>query len=324
MTEPTWSEIETTVPNYVGTLKRTAHSATLVGGKIYILGGLNVFGTDALVRIFIFDITSTTWTTLPVPQGLDGRDVFSLFAHTGTLIEDRILFIGGFIGMEGVECSDLVFSLDLVRREFTVNETTGHHRGPIADHSADLLPREEHIVVYGGQAGDEGFTSDPLYSLNVKSMKWSRLPFKGRAPSPRGNHGSCLVYKTLYIFGGASNNYRVLRDLHILDLAPSVPEFSEVITAYAPEIRFGTVFVHDRGQLFLFGGKSSFFGEDDRLNDLYRFDLRNKSWHSCGRWMAANPPLERSNHKAVKLQNRVLVFGGVTVNFGRILQLALD
>ena len=326
---PTWKQLDWPVPHWARRLSRRAHSATQVGHKIYIIGGLGRTRPEETRSVFILDVASRQWSFVDLPSGLDGRRNFSLFAHTSTLVDNKILFIGGFIGLGALRCSDLIFSLDLELKEFNLVKAYGvAERGALASHSADFL-EPDRIIVFGGKSSRDDYAADPLFSFDPKSRIWSKLTWKGTVPCNRASHVTCLVGKKLYIFGGVTFGNMKLNDFHVLDLSGKVPVFSEIKSPLPPSRRFGSIMYYVRGQLFVFGGIAEI---RDRLgnvrttsgNDLHRFDIASQSWLECKLWMSRVRPTGRSHHAAVNLGDRVFVFGGTTTSFALILQIKLN
>ena len=320
---PQWSILDALTPTWLHGVERKGPSATLVGHKIFVMGGIEHVRVVETRYIFILDVLLRKWSHAFVPRQLDGRQHFSLFAHTGTLIDDRIFFIGGFVGTDDLACSEKVFSFDIVRRRFSVIETFGNpKRGAVAAHSADLLQETGEIIVFGGKSTSELLVGHPLFSLDTKSMRWNKRSWKGHAPSGRVSHASCLVDKRLYIFGGfIPLGDAVLNDLHVLDLHWSPPVFAQIQNLHAPQERFGTVLFHHRGQLYVMGGDTALDHDDEsRTGDLHRFDIASRQWYRCDEFQ---PPPRRSHHKAVYLGDRVLVFGGTPVQLYGVLEITL-
>ena len=322
--EPTkWREFDLPGPADIED-PRAGQSVTLIGNKVYILGGQRNGRTIQVTSIFVLDVEAREWTKCEVPQGIDGRIQFSLYAHTATLVDDKILFIGGIIGMSGIDRNRLVFSLDVALGEFSIVETFGNpKRGPISFHSANLEQSSNEIIVLCGQDRRGSFVPHPLFVLNIKSMVWTKMTWKGQAPSSRGGHATCLVGTKLYIFGGFAPDNAILNDTLVLDLSFRIPVFTHLKTSFAPERRFGTILFQYERHLFMFAGKRGYFGGmSTRLNDMHRFDLETLSWHECPRWKRTSRPFPRSSHKFVYLGDQVLVLGGSHVNLTRVVEIS--
>lgn len=322
--EPRWAEVTLETPQWLHFTKRTAHSATLVGNKVVIFGGLDRGITTTISYVYILDLESYNWSSWSIPQGLDNRESFSLFSHSATLVDDLIVFIGGVIGEDG-DRTDLVFGLDVVGKWFDVIATWGSpKRGAVAFHSATLMEARGEIIVYGGQSRTRQVVTDPLFALKTSSMEWRKMSWRGRAPPSRGNHGNCLVGNQLFIFSGFGRDLALLHDMHVLDLSWPVPTFSTINLEAAPRGRFGMIMFHRNGDLFLFGGKKMDAqgpAAGVRLNDMHRFSLKERKWTECREWMSNEQPSARSNNRAVQLSDQVMVFGDL---LRKVLQIKFD
>lgn len=308
---------------------RAAHTATLVGHLVYIWGGIKGGGRHPTTHVFIFDSVLEIWKSIAVHPGFAGGAYSVLFSHTATLVDDSILFIGGIAGVEE-RISSEVLVLDLLTQQLTKIRTFGKPCELAIDyHTANLLPESEEVIVFGGDI-EEGANADfiafPLFSFHAKTHKWRWLRWQGKFPPPRANHASCFVARKLYIFGGFTPELDVLSDLHILDFTSNPPTFSQPGLSWEPRARLGSALEYYKGMLFLFGGKQSarVHTMEIRTNDLLCFDLKEKAWKEVSHWTLQNGPTPRSNHRAVVLQNRLLIFGGTNVRLNHLLEITLE
>ena len=325
--DPKWQEIKLYGPDYIGTAEHTGHSVTLVGRKIWFFGGLRS-GRRVQSSLFSLDIVSKKWARVEFPKRLAGPMLgpFSLFAHSASLIDERIYFVGGLLGMSNQLRSDQVLTYDLVLEEFGIVKTFGEEkRGGVANHSAHYLQDTGEILLVAGESNTGGFHKHLLFALNARNMTWRKVFWKGTAPSERGNHGSCLVRKKLYVFGGFGPKWTVLADMHVLDLNYQVPTFSQLNLTLKPCGRFGTFMFHYRGQVYMFGGKTAFTGDMDiRLHDLWRFSPSEDTWYECESFNGRKHPKRKANHKGIVIQNRALIFGGTNASLSKLLRISFQ
>ena len=309
-------------------VNRFGHSVTLVGHSVYLLGGAFPGYQDTpgtlFSRLYVLNLETQRWEHQDLPEVI-GQQLKLIQGHSGTLVQDRIYFIGGVI-KNIRNNSEKVYCLDLITKEFSEVETFGApKRGPVSEHSADLLPESEEIIVYGGESDDFSLLADPLFSFNSETMTWTKLTWKGRQPALRGGHATFLLGKKLYIYGGFGMKWRTLGDLHVLDFERNVPVFIEIKVSIAPQSRKGSILFAVRGHLFLFGGVPAGI-VPYRLNDFHRFDAAEGRWYktSALRKELSVPmePQRRSNHKAVVLHDRILAFGGINVRFKNYTELS--
>ena len=70
---------------------RYAHSADEINGKVYIAGGYNTEQGPYPATMLIYDRTSSTWTTTPLPGNLVRA------WHTSCVVGSNLYLIGGLI-----------------------------------------------------------------------------------------------------------------------------------------------------------------------------------------------------------------------------------
>ena len=78
--------------------------------------------------------------------------------------------------------------------------------------------RYPYLIVQGGEAV-ANMDLDDTWVLHLPSQKWKKLSFTGQTPAARRFHGSVLHQNWLYIFGGCHENYKLLDDVHRVDLS---------------------------------------------------------------------------------------------------------
>lgn len=54
--------------------------------------------------------------------------------------------------------------------------------------------------------------------MDLDTLCWTKLQPKGAAPVARGGHTTTLIGSKLWVFGGETNDRRLLNDVHTLDL----------------------------------------------------------------------------------------------------------
>ena len=321
-----WKEVEPHVPVELSGKIRTAHSVTLVGSEIYVFGGISTARYVRTKSIFAFNVVLKRWRLIELPRVIAGLSNFSLASHTATLVHDCIIFIGGIIGMVGDVRSRFVFQYDLVLEKFTEVETHGNPKQlRVVYHSADALPESDNIIVFSGDMGGGNSNNHPLYTFNAITMTWIKQTWTGKVPVTRSLHATCMVGHRLYIFGGFTRRLEVLNDLHILDCSTRVPMFTELRLGWTPSGRYGTVLVQFQKMLFLFGGKSSATQHsiEFKTDELVGFNLADQSWTEIPSWRVGKRPSRRSNHKAVALKDKIVVFGGTNVRITKMLQVTV-
>ena len=150
-----------------------AHSATLVGRKIVIIGGGE--GSSYYNSVHVFDIPMRRWsrptftsTELPPPRR----------AHSTVLYQNRIWVFGGGNGLQplnDVWTLDISNSLDRMTWE-QVTISTRERPSPRGYHTANLV--QNMMIVVGGSDGRECFQD--MWCLNLGACS---RPFSSPGPA---------------------------------------------------------------------------------------------------------------------------------------------
>ena len=99
--------------------------------------------------LYALNLVKKKWSKVTFPRSFTHDANVAVYGHTGTLVDSRIIFIGGFFGMMDEYCPETIFGFDLVSRDFAYIETFGSEkRGGIGFHSAHFLYDTKEIVVY--------------------------------------------------------------------------------------------------------------------------------------------------------------------------------
>lgn len=74
------------------------------------------------------------------------------------------------------------------------------------------------LLLYGGTDWNHFFHD--IYVLDLRDMRWTRIPATGSIPLDRFWHSSVMARTMLYVFGGGNLKIGLFNDLFTLDLAP--------------------------------------------------------------------------------------------------------
>ncbi|CAF1083398.1 unnamed protein product [Brachionus calyciflorus] len=193
-----WSLIHSDTDSEVYPSRRSYHTMTSQGNKLYIFGGCSV-KAGRLNDLYEFDIGSQKWTKLPSDESIVARGGACLVSR------DQCLYlIGGFCGHELDEC----FMFDLRENKWTQIESLPRKLSVFA--CSSINSENVQLVLHGGEVdpstmGHNGageFSSD-TYVYDGKQWKYIDLVEK---PSSRGWHSSCSDENKFYIYGGNLEN----------------------------------------------------------------------------------------------------------------------
>eukprot|EP00249_Psilotum_nudum_P018454 c26812_g1_i3 orf=277-2679(-) len=188
------------VPGHRNLKGRAGHTATLVGKKMFILGGRN--GNEFLNDLWAFDTETEQWKLLQQKVPFSPRAY-----HTATLVGDHMLWVIG--GSDQFTMYGDIHVLDTISLKWTSPVTSGHvaskRRGT---HAAVLHPLQRNsILIYGGYGGVESCWMSDLVILHTgcglaDTLEWEELEPDGSHPSRRGYHTLTVFGTCVALFGG--------------------------------------------------------------------------------------------------------------------------
>ena len=232
---------------------RGAHSAVLIGDRVYVFGG---YGGSGYARrdfndLFVYDAVNFAWVKL-APAAVTGELPAPRSGHVAVQIKQRMLVYGGW---SNTESFNDMWSLDTDTLAWSQVESGrfGHARWNHAAVSVDTVPYWQ-VFLFGGSSSEEalaesakekggeggGFMGDTLI-LDTGKMTWTDLgaqvaeldpapagephaaaPLPGDAPRPRAD--TAMIYdaerKRVIVFGGWANRW--YNDAAALTLSPVV------------------------------------------------------------------------------------------------------
>lgn len=119
----------------------------------------------------------------------------------------------------------------------------------------------------------------------------------------------CQDGSTAVVFGGFQDGTRK-NQVHVFNAETRVWYLLEPanLAAPAPSARAGHSAVLHAGNLYIFGGKDD---ENEKLNDLWRFSLAERTWTKLEVESGQTAPKARSGHSAILYQDYICIFGGI-------------
>ena len=179
----------------------------LVGKRVYCLGG-----ADCAY------LSLETWKW----QNVKGFPRETLYNHTATLIDDRIIVLGGT--RTGTWPNSLeAIEFDIVLETFQVLQTyaTPH---TLTGHSAVFAEWRREIITFGGFKTSLALLCKHVHSFDVDTKTWYRLQQKGQLPQTRYGHNAVILGHMMYIHDGNAgagfmSNIGVTERLKVADLS---------------------------------------------------------------------------------------------------------
>ena len=245
-----------------------------------------------------FDLTAKQWRQKEFRPPESVVDLSGSFARWG---EELIVYPWDDSNFHVTRRCNLRTSTILEQRGQEAAEDARVHGH--SGHSAVVW--QDRLVVFGGYVcptgGDWQLTNE-MYSLDLTSSQWTRLPVAGEAPTPRYGHSAVLWRDQLLIFGGWTDGPNV-NETWSFDLRAS--RWSLLRPAGAqPERRRRHSAVAAGDQMLIFGGNSI----GPYLSDTWALDLPSQQWKQLS--FTGAVPEKRHSHSAAMCRHGMLILGG--------------
>lgn len=270
-----------------------AHTGTLVGDRMWFLGGVDA--RSCWRGVASFDTESLQWSTVET----HGESLPPLRAHTTTLVGDQLYIFGGG---DGPTYSNDVWVFDTVTRRFS--------RPVIATPRANLPPpRRAHttvlyrnfLVVFGGGNGQAALND--VWALDVSDpsrLTWHEWRTRGDVPQKKGYHTANLVGDKMIVFGG-SDGHASFADVHVLNLQTLT---WTLVNTEVKHNRLSHTATQVGSYLFVIGGHNG----QTYAQDVLLFNLVTLAWEQ--KIPKGVPPPGRGYHVAVLHDGRIFISGG--------------
>lgn len=270
-----------------------AHAGTLVGDKIWFVGGVDAH--SCWRGIASFDTESLQWSTIQTT----GEPIPALRAHTTTLVGDTLYIFGGG---DGPTYSNDVWTFNTVTHQFL-------HPVVATPRNALPPPRRAHttvlynnfLVIFGGGNGQAALND--VWALDVSDpsrLTWQEWRTRGDVPQKKGYHTANLVGDKMIVFGG-SDGHASFADVHVLNL---VTLTWTLVNTEIKHNRLSHTSTQVGSYLFVIGGHNG----QTYAQDVLLFNLVTLAWES--KVPRGIPPPGRGYHVAVLHDARIFVSGG--------------
>ncbi|KAG6832586.1 hypothetical protein H0H87_001243 [Tephrocybe sp. NHM501043] len=283
-------------PVYGAVPQRTmrAHTMTLVDNIAWLVGGIDDKDSNKDMKdMHCFDTETMQWTirestgSIPPP----------FRAHTTTLIDRKLIVIGGGFGMRYFND---VYVFDTTTRHWTTPTIVGPCPTPRRAHTAVL--HDHKIWVFGGGTGLHALND--VWTLDVSSfskMKWEQVQTTGRTPKNRGYHTANLIRNLMVVVGG-SDGKDFFTDVWCLDL--ETHHWSQIQLSTNKYKRIAHSATQVGSFLLITGG----FNGEEYCSEVLPFNLVSLTYEP--RIAHGNPPSGRGYHASILADSRLFLFGG--------------
>jgi len=172
---------------------RSAHSACIYKGKVYIFGGWD--GRYSNNHFYQFNIEKCTWKKVRLSLHNSGNIPEPRRSHGCVQAGTSMYIFGGFDG--GKNVPPLLHRFDFKKKKWTVEKAQGSP--PCGRSRSRMILYHNTIAVFGGWDRINHFQKWHEYNLETKTWTMEELEFPGKGI---GQHSSVIYNNCVYVYGG--------------------------------------------------------------------------------------------------------------------------
>ena len=264
---------------------RSAHTAVLLGGNVYVGGGLEGRNTDddqCSYRLDVYNLTTNQWSPSPITTP------YCFFAMT--VLDDKLVIAGGKTKND-----------EIVKKVLVLNagQWKDYSEMPTARYCASAVGYHSMLIVVGGMSEVEGewtrvSTTELLDTTNGCWYTSNNLPF------PNLHMKAVIMNDKLYLLGGTDEHLKHSPQVFFASLDNlSTHQWNWQSTLNTPWCMSAPVVLYNKFLLTVGGMQQSFTSEVNVF--------------TTGQWEhLTNIPAARSVPAVVGVADNIIVIGGTT------------
>jgi N-acetylneuraminic acid mutarotase len=223
-------------------------NAAVVGGKIYVLGGMTGASWAGDVRSWVYDPNTKVWTALtPMPRG-EGRGSAAMGVYNGT-----IWMAGGKTSGTGGVSVDTVSAYHVATNAWIDVPAAAKHIPGARDHGGGAVIGTKFYQLGGSLDGIPN-RKDTVFILDLENVSAGWKTANGKMPTPRRGLAVAAIGTKIYTFGGEGNPNTTSKGVFdSVEVYDTVTDSWEVL-APMPLPRHGTYAVAIGGVIYIPGG----------------------------------------------------------------------
>jgi len=172
---------------------RSAHSACLYQGKVYVFGGWD--GRSSNNHFYQFNLEKCTWKKVRLSLHNPGIVPEPRRSH-GCVQQGNAMYIfGGYDGTKNVP--PLLHKFDFKKKKWSLEKANG--TPPCGRSRSRVIVYWNTIAVFGGWDRVNHFQKWHEFNLETKSWTWEDVEFPGKGI---GQHSSVIYNNSVYVYGG--------------------------------------------------------------------------------------------------------------------------
>ena len=263
------------------------HTAVLLGGSVYVGGGIegrSIDNKQRSYRLDVYNLTTNQWSSSPITTP------YCVFALT--VLDDKLVIAGG-----------ATKNLEVVKKVLVLNagQWKDYSEMPTARCGATAVGYHSMLIVVGGIILVEGkwtvlSTTELLDTTNGCWYTCNNLP------SPHQQMKVAIMNDKLYLLGGGDNDFKPSPQVFVASLDTlSTHQLNWQSAPNTPWCLSAPIVLYNKFLLTVGGQQQS------RTSEVHIFNP------STGQWKhLTNIPAARSAPAVVGLADSILVIGGVT------------
>ena len=286
---------------------RYGFSATLVGGSLWVLGGLRMKN-----HLSVLDIKTLSWKSYLV------GDVAKPSAwHSATLFEDKLLVFGTVMAI--TTNINEMYALDVVTMDYSLVPTFNKPAMPVWHpcNTAELYARGNKLVVLMAQLGNQGPPQFRL--LDLATWNWEAPKTRGYVIQASGTPAveSCISGSRFWVYDTVPQESRQSR-IFFVDLdGPEKYVWTELRCGRSV-YRFGTSLNYmGNGRLIIYGGSAGRGKNSNEIRVVEQVNSTEASLHDVRNQtespkygFSGDAPYPRYFFKVLNVQDNLFMLGG--------------
>lgn len=318
-----WRKLELSVGTLQANHDCGFHSVTPVSRYIYVLGSVPLHRDQyQYISFYIFDLHERKWSEAHMESGPRQR-----YGHSATLVDDRIYLFGGY---DEIDCLNDVHVYDVSMKTWTEREVSVNSPR-LAAHAAHFVEGLSRIFVVGG-IDDDIDCSEVVYAYGIEKNDWLQCKAKGEPPL-RYLHASCVVGSKIFLCGGKADvGPSDPKVVYVFDFSRGLHQCSWSSIALEGQLERpveGAALVYvSQGRLLFFGELSVPNADESVFTSVYNLTTKKIDTivpNGDGKIKTTTDgPLPRRNFGHVRLNNRILIFGGYDTRLNPIYELDIS
>ncbi|XP_031832399.2 uncharacterized protein LOC116426902 isoform X1 [Nomia melanderi] len=274
---------------------RSKHSATLLAGHVYLLGGRN--GNLPLKDLWRYSLAESKWEELHPA----GERPPALQEHSAVAYKDCLYVFGGELGFSaGTETPLWVYNVKTnMWRKVRAQRGCAVPRGR-RGHTA--LVHRGQMLIYGGYQDLRG-SSPELWAFHFETESWHLLSSGEGGPAARHKHSAVLHGDVMYVYGGMTD-LQERSDCWRWDV--NTASWFLLKNKPGPGPLHGHAACRLPSCMLIFGGESGGLA----TNELWRFHFGTETWEK----LSVQGPKPQPRAESVALAVSELLIRGTNID----------